>query len=138
MKKATFCVCIFDISPSIFTQILSGRAHWMWNLIPHPMSTHTTYFLWTSLPQKQEIPGKTWWWWCCHHHVFLGISYFWGSRVHKKYVVWVLIGCRIKLPIQWALLIEIWVETHGDMSKIWTKKVFSFLPPKLINIILLF
>ena len=32
-----------------------------------------------------------------------------------------------------------WVRQQGDMSKIQTKKVFfSFLPPKLINIILLF
>ena len=30
----------------------------MWNLILHPTSTHTTYFLWTSLPQKQEIHKK--------------------------------------------------------------------------------
>ena len=30
----------------------------MQNLIPHPMSTHTAYFLGTPLPQKQEIPKK--------------------------------------------------------------------------------
>ena len=60
-----------------FTQILSGRAHWMRNSILRPMSTHTAYFWWTrypknkkylkkhdddfwrtSLPQKQEIPEK--------------------------------------------------------------------------------
>ena len=39
IKKTTFFVCIFDISPCVFTQILIGRAHWMWNLIPHPMSS---------------------------------------------------------------------------------------------------
>ena len=27
MKKTTFFVCIFDISPRVFTQILIGRAH---------------------------------------------------------------------------------------------------------------
>ena len=58
MKKTTFCVLIFDISPCDFTQILSGRARWMWNLIPHPTSTHTAYFLRTPLPQKQEMPEK--------------------------------------------------------------------------------
>ena len=59
MKKTTFCVRIFDISLCVFTQIMSRRAHWMCNLIPHTKSTHTAYFLLTSLPQKQEIPEKT-------------------------------------------------------------------------------
>ena len=58
MKITTFCVCIFDISPCVFTQILSRGARWMRTLISHPMSTHTAYFLWTPLPQKQEIPKK--------------------------------------------------------------------------------
>ena len=31
IKKNTFFVCIFDISPRVFTQILIGRAHWMRN-----------------------------------------------------------------------------------------------------------
>ena len=31
IKKATFFVCIFDISPYVFTQILSGRDPWMQN-----------------------------------------------------------------------------------------------------------
>ena len=44
MKKTTFCVRIFEISPYVFTQILSERARWMHNLIPHPTSTHTAYF----------------------------------------------------------------------------------------------
>ena len=88
-------------------------------------------------PKKQEMPEKTWWW--CHYHIFSCISYFWGSEVHQEYAVWVLVGCRIKFRIQRALLIEIWVKTQGDMSKIRTQKVvFFFLPPKLINIILLF
>ena len=43
IKKTTFFVCIFDISPCIFTQILIERAHWTWNLIPHPTTTHTAY-----------------------------------------------------------------------------------------------
>ena len=42
IKKTTLFVCIFDISPCVFTQISIERAHWMWTL----------------LPQKQEIPEK--------------------------------------------------------------------------------
>ena len=74
---------------------------------------------------KQEIPEKMWWW--HHHHVFSGISCFWGSGVRQKYAVWVLVGFGIKLRMQRALLIEIWVKTQRDMSKIRTKKVFSFM-----------
>ena len=44
IKKTIFFVCIFDISPCVFTQISIGRSRWMWNLIPHPMSTHSEYF----------------------------------------------------------------------------------------------
>ena len=55
--------------------------------------------------------------------LFLGISYFWGRGVRKKYAKWVFIGFRIKFCIQWALPIEIWVKAQGDMSKIQTKKV---------------
>ena len=57
---------------------------------------------------------------------FSGISCIWGSGVHQKYVVWVLVGCGIKFCIQWSLPLIIWVKTQGDMSKIWTKKS-SFL-----------
>ena len=103
----------------------------MRNLIPHTTSTHTAYFWWTSLPQKQEMPEKTWWW--CHYHIFSCISYFWGSKVRQEYVVWVLVGCRIKFRIQRALLIEIWVKTQGDMSKIRTQKVVFFLSSSKIN-----
>ena len=41
IKKTTFFVCIFDISPRVFPQISIGRARWMRNLIPHPTSTHS-------------------------------------------------------------------------------------------------
>ena len=85
---------------------------------------HTAYFWRTSLPQKQEIPEKTWWW--HHHHIFSTISCLWGSEVHKNYAEWVLVGCEIKFRIQWDLPIEIWVKTLGDMSKIWTKMVVFF------------
>ena len=40
MKKTTFFVCIFDISPCGFTQISSGRARWVRNLIMHPTTLH--------------------------------------------------------------------------------------------------
>ena len=73
------------------------------------MSTHTAYFWWTPLHQKQEIPKKIWWW--HHHHFFSGISCFWGSGVRQKYVVWVCVGCIIKFCIQRAFSIKIWVKT---------------------------
>ena len=136
-KRKLLFYRIFNISPYVFTQIPSGRAHWMWNLILHPTSTHTAYFWQTPLPPKQEIPKKMWWW--CHHHIFSSISYSLGSEVRKTYAVWVLVGCVIKFRIQWALSPEIWEKTQGDMAKIWTKRVvFFILPPKLITIILLF
>ena len=31
IKNTTFFVCIFDISPRVFTQISIGRACWPWN-----------------------------------------------------------------------------------------------------------
>ena len=40
IKKTTFFIRIFDISPCGFTQISIGRARWMWNLILHPTSSH--------------------------------------------------------------------------------------------------
>ena len=135
-KKTTFCDYIFDIYPYVLIQIFIRKAPWMQNLIMHPTSTHTAYFWQTLPPPKQEILEK------CdddNHHVFSGISCFWGSGVRQKYAVWVLVGCGIKFRIQRALPIEIWVKTQGDMSKIRTQNVvFFFLPPKLINIILLF
>ena len=44
IKKTTFFVCIFDISPRVFTQISIRRARWMRNSILHPTSTQLTYF----------------------------------------------------------------------------------------------
>ena len=111
-RKNYFFVRIFDISPCFFTQISSGRAHWMQNLILHPMITHIAYFWRSTLPQKQEIPEK------CDDDViisFSAISCFWGRGVYQKYALWVL--------VQRALPLEIWVKRQGDMSKIGTKKV---------------
>ena len=67
---------------------------------------------------RKEIPEKMWWF---NHHIFLGISYFWCSGVHQKYAVWVLVGCRIKFCIHWALLLRFWVKTQGDMLEIRNK-----------------
>ena len=125
-KKTTFFVCIFDISPRVFTQISIGRARWMWNLIPHPTRTRTTYFWWTLLPKNKKYLKKR------DDDIiimfFSSISYFWGREVCQKYALWVLVGCIIKFHIQRALPFRIWVNTQGDMSKIWTQKVlFSFL-----------
>ena len=55
---------------------------------------------------------------------FSGISCFWDRGVRQKYALWVLVGCRIKFCIQRAFLLEIWVKTQGDMSKIRTKNSF--------------
>ena len=119
IKKLLFFVRIFDISLCVFTEILIGRACWMQNLIPHPTRTHTAYFWWPPLPQRQEIPKKMWYLKKRDDDViitfFSGISCFWGSRVLQKYAMWVLIGCRIKFHIQQALPIEIWVKVQGDM-----------------------
>ena len=39
IKKSTIFVCIFNISHYVFTQISIEKAHWMWNLILHPMTS---------------------------------------------------------------------------------------------------
>ena len=70
IKKTTFFVRIFDISPCVFTQISIGRARWMRNLILHPTSTHTAHFWQALLPQKQEIPKKH------DHDVIVIITFF--------------------------------------------------------------
>ena len=53
IKKATFFVRIFDISPYVFTQIPIGRAHWM-----HNLSTYSAYFWWARLPQNKKYLKK--------------------------------------------------------------------------------
>ena len=52
IKKTTSFVCIFDISPCVFTQISIGRARWMRNL----PTWHT--FDGPRYPKKKEIPEK--------------------------------------------------------------------------------
>ena len=116
INKTTFFVCIFDISPRVFTQILNGRARWMRNLIPHPTSTHSTssfrffrYFLFLG----QQGPSKL---------------------------------CRVGTRWMWNLIPHPTSSPNRNLSKNTgryvkntnTESSFFFLPPKLINIILLF
>ena len=78
----------------------------------------------TLYPKNKKYLKKMWWW--HHHHIFSGFFYFRGRKFHQNYALWVLVGFRIKFRIQRALLIEIWVKTQWDMSKIRTKKVVFF------------
>ena len=136
-KKTTFLFVFLTYLPVFLLKFWSGElvGCGIWFCIQRVPTLHT--FDGPRYPKNFEIPEKMWWW--HHHHIFSGISCFWGSGVHQKYAVWVLVGCGIKFSIQRALLIKIWVKTQGDMSKIRTQKVvFFFLPPKLVNIILLF
>ena len=75
IKKTTFFVCISDISPRVFTQISIRRARWMQNFPKNKKYLKILMMISSS-------------------H-FSGISCFWGSGVHQKYVEWVFIGCRI-------------------------------------------
>ena len=90
----------------------------MQNLIPNPRSTHVAYFRWTLLCEKLEIHEKR----DCNH-VFSCIPHFSLSRVHQKYVTWVLLGWGIKFCIQRVLPLEIWVKSLGDKLKIRVEKV---------------
>ena len=56
------------------------------------------------------------------HHVFLGISCFWDSEVHQKYVEWVLIGCRIKFRIQRVPTRHTFDGPHYPKNKKYLKK----------------
>ena len=58
-----------------------------------------------------------------YNHVFLCISHFSCSRVHRKYATWVLLRWGIKFCIQWVLPLEIWVNILGDKLKIRVEKV---------------
>ena len=124
-KKTTFLFVFLTYLP-VFLLKLRSRDLVGCEIIFHIQRVPTRHtFDGHCYPKKQEIPEKTWWW--HHHHIFFpGISCFWGSGVHQKYAVWVLVGFRIKFHIQWALPLEIWVNKQGDMLKIWTKKVVFF------------
>ena len=53
---------------------------------------------------------------------FLGISCFCGSGVCQKYVVWVVIGCRIKFCIQWVPTRHNFGRPHYPKNKKYLKK----------------
>ena len=151
-KKNYLSVCIFNIYPCVFTQISIERARWMRNLIPHPTSTHAAYFWQTPLPQKQEIPKKTWWWPCypqnkkylkkCDDDVI--ITFF------QVFIVFGVAGSikSMQCGTRWmrnqilhptsSLDRNLSKNTMRYVENTNTKVVFFFLPPKLINIILLF
>ena len=96
----------------------------------HPTSTHSAYFWWTRLPQKQEIPEK----WnddiiIAFFQVFLAFGVAGSIKSMPN-------GYSLDAEFNFAhgaLLIEIWVKTQGDMSKIRTKKVVFFFSSSKIN-----
>ena len=136
-KKLLFVFIFSTYLPVFLLKFWSGElvGCGIWFRIQRVPTLHT--FDRPRYPKNKKYLKKMWWW--HHHHGFSGISCFWGAEVRKNYAVWVPVGCGIKFCIQRALPIKIWVKTQGDMSKIRTQKVvFFFLPPKLINIILLF
>ena len=112
-----------------------GRARWMQNSIPHPTSTHSAYFWLTLLPQKQEMPEKTWWW--HHHHVF------------QVFLIFGVAGSIKSMQCGYSLDVES-NSTSNELSRLKfdkttgryventnTKSSFLILPPKLITIIFL-
>ena len=58
IKKTTFFVRIFNITPCAFTQIPNRRARWMHNLIPHPTSTTVHTFDRPHYPKKKKYLKK--------------------------------------------------------------------------------
>ena len=93
IKKTTFFVRIFNISPVFLLKFWSGelvgcriKFHIQW--VP---TQHT--FDGPRYPKKKKYLKK----WNDDNIIsfFSGISCFWGSRVHQKYAEWVLVGCII-------------------------------------------
>ena len=103
IKKTTFFICIFDISPCVFTQISIERAHWMRNLFPHPTSTHSAYFWRIPLPQKQEIPEKMKW---LHHH-----------SIFQVFLVFGVAGSVKSMPSGYSLDVK-FNPTSNDLSRL--------------------
>ena len=123
-KKLHFVFIFLTYLPVFLLKFRSGElvGCGIWFCIQRVPTLHT--FDGPRYPKNKKYLKKMWWW--HHHHVFLGISYFWGSRVRQKYAVWVLIESIIKFHIQRDLPLIIWVKTQGDMSKIQTKKLVFF------------
>ena len=119
-KKTTFLFVFLTCFYSNFDQesLLDVEFDFASNKYPHNIllmdpSTQKTRNTWKNVMMMSSS-------------CFSDISCFWGSVVHQKYAVWVLVGYRIKFCIQWALPLIIWVKTQGDMSKIGTKKIVFF------------
>ena len=113
MNKTTFFVRIFYLSPCLFTQILSRRAHWMRNLISHPTNTHNSYFWWTPLPQKQEIPEKMWW----ALPIEIWVKTQWDmSKIQTKKVVFLMKNMSIQ-PLWLTYFIEILLVLEFQLTK---------------------
>ena len=67
-------------------------------------------------------------------NIFYWNFHFLVSWISHKYAMWVWLGRRIKLCIQWVPKLEIWVNREGDMSKIRSRKItFFFFPSKVYN-----
>ena len=135
-KNYIFCSNFWHIS-CVFTKILIGRACWMWNLISHPTSTHTAYFWRTPLPQKQEIPEKNVMMASSSRffRYLLFLGYRGPSKVYSVGTRWM----RNQIPHPTSSLDRnLSKKTGRYVENTNTKVVFFFLPPKLINIILLF
>ena len=75
-----------------------------------------------ATPKPKKIPEKTWWW--CHHHAFHLFLVFGVAGSIKSMLSGYSLGQVFR--IQLDLMIEIWVKTRGDMSKIQIKKVVFF------------
>ena len=126
-KKLLFCLYFRHISPflySNFDQKSSLDAELNSASNEYPLDI----LLMNPATPKTRNTWKMWWW--HHHHIFLGISCFWGIRVHQEYSKWVCVGCRIKFHIQQDFLIKIWVKTEGGMSKM-RKNSFFFSSSKI-------
>ena len=115
----------------------------MRNLIPHPTSTHTAYFWQTPLPQKHEIPEKRDDSWKKRDDDII-ITFF------QVFLVFGVAGPIKSLMSGYSLDAELILHPTSSPDQNLSKNtgryventnkevVFSFLPPKLINIIVWF
>ena len=117
LHKTTCFRCIiyirdFNIIYDIWIIIINplGQPFWIGMGCEHPQAIPY------PSSRRDEFPTSS------SRFFYLCISCFWGSGVRQNYVVWVLVGCRIKFCIQRALPLKIWGKTQGYMLKIRTKK----------------
>ena len=135
IKKCTFFVCIFDISPRVFTQISIGRSRWMRIkfCIQRVPTRHT--FDGPLYPKNKKYLKK--------QNDDIIISFF------QVFLVFRVAGSVKSMPLgtRWMqnLIMHPTSSPNRNLSKNTRryventnkKVVFSFLPLKLINIILL-